>query len=381
MARGRSTNHVGSRNKGRSRSQSKTRKLKCYHCHKEGHYRKDCPESKGKKKDNSKTTDVGVVEDNSDGADVLSVTISSSDGGWILDTGCSYHMCPNRDWFVTYRSFDGGKVLMGSDVACKVVGIGSIQIKMHDGIVRTLTDVRHVPELRKILIYLGTLDSNGCSYRAGNTVTGPAVATSSSDIDSDTTKLWHMRLGHISERGMNVLSKQVWSGKHANYENLRIFGCPAYAHVNDGKLEPRAKKCIFLGYANGVKGYRLWRPYSKSSRFLISRDVTFDESLMLSKKKELIDVGKDHGVREKVELEVRAPDSLPIIPTDEDGGSHSTEQNKEPQEHHVAESIEVEKPVTYKEDIKSTESFDMMTKHIPEIKFKHCLDLISISSI
>ncbi|KAK2966723.1 hypothetical protein RJ640_000624 [Escallonia rubra] len=191
---------------------------------------------KGRKKDNSKTTDVaGVVEDNSDGADVLSVTISSSDGGWILDTGCSYHMCPNRDWFATYRSFDGGKVLMGNDVACKVVMIGSIQIRMHDGIMRTMTDVRHVPELRKKLISLGTLDSNGSSYRAaggvmrimkgalvvmkglkqnslyllqGSTVAGAAVATSSSDIDSDTTKLWHMRLGHMSERGMDVLSKQ-----------------------------------------------------------------------------------------------------------------------------------------------------------------------------
>ncbi|KAK3023754.1 hypothetical protein RJ639_044463 [Escallonia herrerae] len=138
----RSTDHAG--------SQSKAKKLKCYYYHKEGHYRKDCPERKGKKKDNSKTADAGVVEDNSDGADVLSVTISSSNGVWIFDTGCSYHMCPNRDWFAIYHSFDGGKVLMGNNVACKVVGIGSIQIRMHNGIVRTLTDVRHAPELRKI---------------------------------------------------------------------------------------------------------------------------------------------------------------------------------------------------------------------------------------
>ncbi|KAK3010670.1 hypothetical protein RJ639_011399 [Escallonia herrerae] len=300
MAQGRSTDHAGSKNKGRLRSQSKAKKLKCYYCHKGGHYKKDCPERKGKKKDNYKTANAGVVEDNSDGADVLSITISSSNGGWILDTGCSYHMCPNRDWFATYRSFNGGKVLMGNDVACKVVGIGSIQIKMHDGI--------------------------------DSTVRGAATTASSSDIDSNTTKLWHMRLGHMSERDMDVLSKQeVWSGKHANYENLRIFGCLAYAHVNDCKLEPRAKKCIFLGYANGVKGYRLWCPNSESSKFLIRRDVTFDESLMLSKK-ELIDAGKHQGIREKVELEVRAPDSLPIIPTGKEDGSHSTEENEEPRE-------------------------------------------------
>ncbi|KAK3009127.1 hypothetical protein RJ639_013702 [Escallonia herrerae] len=239
MARGRSTDHAGSKNNRRSRSQSKARKLKCYYCHSEGHYRKGCPERKGKKRDNSKTADAGVVEDNSDGVDVVSVTISSSDIWWILDTGCSYHMCPNRDWFTTYCLFDGGKVLMENDAARKVVRISSIQIRMHDGIVRTLTDVRHIPELKKNMISLGTLVSNDCSYRAaggvmrikkgslvmmkglkqnslyllqGSTVTGVAVTTLFSDIDSDTTKLWHMHLGHMSERGMDVLSKQSLLG-------------------------------------------------------------------------------------------------------------------------------------------------------------------------
>ena len=52
--------------------------------------------------------------------------------------------------------------------------------------------------------------------------------------------------------------EEVWSGSPCNYVNLRIFCCFAYAHVNEGKSKPRAKKCIFLGYADGVKQYRLW---------------------------------------------------------------------------------------------------------------------------
>ncbi|KAK3031411.1 hypothetical protein RJ639_037409 [Escallonia herrerae] len=179
MARGRSTDHAGSRNKGRSRSQSKARKLKCYHCHKEGNYIKDCPELKGKKKDNSKMADARVVEDNFDGADVLSVTINCSDERWILDTGCSYHMCPKRDWFATYHSFDDSEVLMGNDVAYK-----------------------------------------------GSTVTGAVTNNSSSDIDSDTTKLWHMQLGHMSERGMDVLSKQVRSGGRISSRSSPRRGVP-----------------------------------------------------------------------------------------------------------------------------------------------------------
>ena len=50
---------------------------------------------------------------------------------------------------------------MGNDISCKFVGIGSIRIKMFDGSVKILTDVRHVPELRKNLISLGVLDSGG----------------------------------------------------------------------------------------------------------------------------------------------------------------------------------------------------------------------------
>jgi len=80
---------------------------------------------------------------------------------------------------------------------------------------------------------------------------------------------------------------EVWSGTPANYSNLRIFGCPAYAHTNDGKLERRAQKCIFLGYASGVNGYRLWCTELHPPRFIISRDVKFNESPMLTHQRRL----------------------------------------------------------------------------------------------
>lgn len=70
---------------------------------------------------------------------------------------------------------------------------------------------------------------------------------------------------------------RVWSGEHADYERLKFFACIAYYHVKDNKLDNRAKKVIFLGYAKGVKGYRLWSV--EDSKFVISRDVTFDKNL------------------------------------------------------------------------------------------------------
>jgi hypothetical protein len=76
------------------------------------------------------------------------------------------------------------------------------------------------------------------------------------------------------------IPEEVWTGKPVDYSNLRIFGCPAYAHVNNGKLVPRAQKCTFIGYGSGVKGYRLLCADSK--KVIVSRDVTFDESTFSS---------------------------------------------------------------------------------------------------
>ena len=59
---------------------------------------------------------------------------------------------------------------MGDDSLHDIVGIGSIQIKMHDGIVRTLTDVRHIPDMSKNVISLSTLDGKGYKYSGGDGV-------------------------------------------------------------------------------------------------------------------------------------------------------------------------------------------------------------------
>jgi hypothetical protein len=107
-------------------------------------------------------TEIGSTKGSAMTDEVLSISIGSRhDQQWLLYSGTSNHMCLHRHWFVTYQSIDDGIVYMENDISCKFVRIDSIRIKMFDGIVKILTDVRHVPELRKNQIYLGVLDTRG----------------------------------------------------------------------------------------------------------------------------------------------------------------------------------------------------------------------------
>ncbi|KAG9444833.1 hypothetical protein H6P81_016173 [Aristolochia fimbriata] len=161
---------------------------------------------------------------------------------------------------------------MENNAACKTVGMGTIKIKMFYGIVRTLADARYVPELKKNLISLGALDSNGCSFNTtggimkvkkgsmvvmkgekkvgnlyhliGNTIIGGAAVTSCDDED-DATVLWHKRLGHMSERGLQKLhNRKLLKGIKSCRLNFCKFCVLGKQHRVSFKLSSRRSKGI-----------------------------------------------------------------------------------------------------------------------------------------
>jgi hypothetical protein len=76
---------------------------------------------------------------------------------------------------------------------------------------------------------------------------------------------------------------EMWNKKPGNYSSLHVFGCPVYVMYNSQertKLDPKSRKCIFLGYADGVKGYRLWDP--TTHKIIVNRDVIFAENELQS---------------------------------------------------------------------------------------------------
>ncbi|KAH9704396.1 hypothetical protein KPL70_011449 [Citrus sinensis] len=447
VTRGRSTERgpSGSQNQGRSKSRSK-KNVKCYKCGKKGHVKKECWSNQKRKE--SKEPE------------------SSNAQGCVANSGDTWHMTSRREWFHTYEPISGGSVYMGDDHALEIAGIGTIKIKMFDGTIRTIGEVRHVNGLKKNLLSLGQMDSHRYKTHVENgimkIVKGALVLIKAEKIGAnlfmlkgetlqeadacvasngeESTMMWHLKLGHMSEQGLKILSESIarsicildlihsdvwespdismggakymvtfiddysrrcwvypikkksdvflvfkeykarvelesgkkikclrtdngeeytdsefltfckqegiqrqftvaytpqqngvaermnrtlteriramlrtdglpnsfwaeaaktacyivnrspsiaiglktamemWTGKPADYSYLHAFRCPVYVMYNAQertKLDAKSRRCIFLGYVDGVKGYRLWDP--TAHKIVISRDVIFVE--------------------------------------------------------------------------------------------------------
>lgn len=161
---------------------------------------------------------------------MLNVADKSIEDAWILDSGCSFHMCPHKEWFVELTHQDHSSVLLGNNDVCKVKGIGCVKLKLHDDSVRIMSGVRFIPQLKRNLISLGMLESRGYNfiseegclyvqkgsnvilkgvrrnslyYLLANTLVGSTDVSTGEDIN-----LWHQRLCHVGKKGMDELLKQ-----------------------------------------------------------------------------------------------------------------------------------------------------------------------------
>ena len=75
---------------------------------------------------------------------------------------------------------------------------------------------------------------------------------------------------------------EKWYIRQPDISHLRVFGSPAYAHIPKElrkKLNSKTKECLFFGYSNTSKAYRLWDPERCS--VILSQDVVFDEDSTL----------------------------------------------------------------------------------------------------
>jgi hypothetical protein len=127
---------------------------KSRNCGKMGHYSSEC---KSGKKDDGKSS-ANCVSKEAD--DCLICAFESKMEFWVLDSGASFHATSHMDLFENYISGNFSKVHLGDDQACDITGKGDVKIHLN-GSVWKLDNVRHVLDLRKNLISIGQLTSDG----------------------------------------------------------------------------------------------------------------------------------------------------------------------------------------------------------------------------
>lgn len=96
--------------------------------------------------------DVEELESGDGGYAFYFIQFISSHGFLDFEFSILISLTHNKDWFNTYMLVYSGSILMGNNASCKIIEIENIIIKLFDGIVRMLCDVRHILDLKKNLI-------------------------------------------------------------------------------------------------------------------------------------------------------------------------------------------------------------------------------------
>ncbi|GJW51568.1 retrovirus-related pol polyprotein from transposon TNT 1-94 [Tanacetum coccineum] len=146
---------------------------------------------------------------------------------WIKDSGCSKHMTGNRKLFSTYKAYNGGNVVFGSNLRGNIIGKGTIS---NDSL--KIDNVEHVDNLGFNLLSIGQICDNKCKVtfsehdseitRNGKVIgrgirkkglyvmklgNKPKDQICLATIDENST-LWHRRLGHANMRLIQSLASK-----------------------------------------------------------------------------------------------------------------------------------------------------------------------------
>ncbi|KAL6318455.1 hypothetical protein AAG906_041222 [Vitis piasezkii] len=227
---------------------------------------------------------------------------------WLIDSGCTHHMCHNATIFKDLDKTYNSTVKVGNGGYVDVKGRGTVAVKTNSGI-KLISNVLFVPDISQNLL---------------------------SVVTQSVSDLWHKRFGHYNQRSLVELKKlelvedmpnvsdeaqicikrqlttpytpqqngvserknrtvmemarlptkslknktpyEAWYGVKPFVNHLKTFGSICYYHVPEpkrSKLDSRAQKGILIGYGTSTKGYRIF--CLQTNKVVLSRNVKVDE--------------------------------------------------------------------------------------------------------
>ncbi|KAK1572648.1 hypothetical protein QYE76_018788, partial [Lolium multiflorum] len=183
----------------------------------------------------------------------------------------------------------------------------------------------------------GTPQRNGVSERRNRTLLDMTAA---------------FTLNRAPSKSVETTPYELWFNKKPKLSFLKVWGCEAYVKkLQPDKLEPKAEKCVFIGYPKETIGYTFY--HRSEGKIFVAKNGTFLEKEFLTKevtgrKVELDEI--DESIL--VDQSSAVPEVVPVPPTpateEANDNDHET-SNEETTEPHNND----EDPATYEEAMMS----------------------------
>ena len=80
---------------------------------------------------------------------------------WVIDLDASFHATSRHDIFQNYVKGELEKMYLGDDESCDIIKKGDVMVNLSNGSALKLREIRHVPKLKKNLIFVSQLADRG----------------------------------------------------------------------------------------------------------------------------------------------------------------------------------------------------------------------------
>jgi len=225
-----------------SSTHTATKRTTCFNCKKPGHYARDCRLKSGNQPNQRNDKRNDKSKRNLD-AFLISLNNLDIEDTWLLDSGCTHHVCRQRNWFQNFRELEGETVNTAANTEQKysqlhAKGVGDIVLKTYVGNKQeavVLRNVYYVPHLRKNLMSVSQIEKKGkemivkdgkikirnistkrimCeAFRKNDlyVVRAEVDMTTEAPIEANlftsSNDVWHRRFCHINSRTIERLAK------------------------------------------------------------------------------------------------------------------------------------------------------------------------------